>query len=182
VTEESDSEIIAAVRGGERQAFNVLVARYHPRMVAAAYQLVGDYETARDLAQESFVEAYRCLPQLRDGARAAAWLFGVLRRRCGRYVTRRRRAEARLDDRDPDPHPAPPEIVERRERDRMINAALASLPAQYREALVARYHLELDYGELARLLGTTPGNVRVLCFRAKQALRQAIERREGRPS
>ena len=44
---------------------------------------------------------------------------------------------------------------------------------------MARYHLELDYREMAQLLGTTPGNVRVLCFRAKQALRAAIERREG---
>jgi RNA polymerase sigma-70 factor (ECF subfamily) len=179
VAEPTDSEIVAAVRKGQRQAFNTLVARYHPRMVAAAYQMIGDYEMARDLAQESFVEAYRCLRKLRDGARAAPWLFGILRRRCGRYATRRRPAEAALDERDLDPQPAPDDMLERRERERAVQAALMGLAPQYREALVARYHFDLGYAEIARMLRTTPDNVRVLCFRAKQALRAAIERREG---
>jgi len=80
--ERSDAEIVGNVRGGNREGFRLLVERYHRPVLAAARQILGDSELAQDAAQETFIEAYRALGNLKDPEKFRAWLYGILRHRC----------------------------------------------------------------------------------------------------
>ncbi|NUP99698.1 MAG: sigma-70 family RNA polymerase sigma factor [Armatimonadetes bacterium] len=167
----TDAELVAAVRDGETEAFAVLVERYQDRVVAAAYHLTGDRDAAEDLAQDAFVAAFKQIHRLRDPSRVGAWLHGITQRLCYKYLRRASRS-AELETERMEALPAPPDKVD--EPGELIGL-LNELPEQYRQVLAARYLEDLDYDEIARLLGTTVNNVRVRCHRAKNRLRELLE-------
>ena len=164
-----DAQMVKRTLRGDHQAYGELVRAHQGRVLAAARHLAGDEEAAQDLAQEALVEAYRSLANLRDPAAFGAWVYGITRNLCRRYLARRPPAEDSLE-RDPVPEPSAPPEEPRSE----VLAALRGLPLEHREVLAARYLQELDYAEIAGMLGITPGNVRVRCCRARQALRAAL--------
>jgi RNA polymerase sigma-70 factor (ECF subfamily) len=160
--------MVRQVLRGNQSAYADLVHTHQARAVATAHHLCGDFETAQDLAQEAFVTAYRSLRNLHDPALFGPWLHGILRNLCRKHLARRRPPMASLEQ-DPVPEPAAPP-------DRTVETAplLQALPLPDREILAARYLQEMDYEEIARMLGVTVNNVRVRCFRARQALRTAL--------
>lgn len=167
----TDEQIVRLVREGDRDAYGLLVDRYQRRLTAAAHHLLADADAARDVAQETFIEAYRHLDQLRDAARVGAWLYGILRHRAHAWLSRCRPTvsweEASVDDWYVEVDPA-----ERTD----LPALLAHLPVADREALAARYLLDLSYDEVARILHTTTQNARVRVCRAKDRLRSLLDR------
>jgi RNA polymerase sigma-70 factor (ECF subfamily) len=132
---------------------------------------VGDRDAAEDLAQDTFVEAFKQIGRLRDPARLGAWLHGITQRLCYKHLRRHSRVTAVEGEQldlvagPPDKHDEPGELCH----------LLNSLPAQYRQVLAARYLEDLDYEEIADMLGTTVNNVRVRCHRAKNRLRELFE-------
>src|SRR5262245_34335796 len=78
----ADAEVVRAVLGGDREAFRLLVERYQRPLLASARHILGDAEMAQDAAQETFIEAYRALGNLKEPAKFRAWLYGILRHRC----------------------------------------------------------------------------------------------------
>src|SRR5262245_11504219 len=78
----ADAEIVGAVLRGDREAFRLLVERYQRPLIASARHILGDAEMAQDAAQETFIEAYRALGNLKEPAKFRAWLYGILRHRC----------------------------------------------------------------------------------------------------
>ncbi len=119
----TDSELVAATRGGDSDAYKELVGRYQGHVYGLAYSLVGDWAEAQDVAQETFIRAYVNLDQLRDPPKFAAWLrrvaFGVAMNwvrafRPGLFKQLDGRVD--LDHLEiPDFQPGPPEMVEKRE-------------------------------------------------------------------
>ncbi len=153
---------------GDNKAYDQLVHSHQARAIAVAYHLCGDFEAAQDIAQDAFVQAYRSLGSLRKPASFGAWLHGIIRNLCRQYLSRRPPPTASLEgDAIPEPSQPPDESVE-------ITSLLQALPLEHREILAARYLQELDYKEIAQMLGITVNNVRVRCFRARQALREAL--------
>lgn len=167
----TDAELVAAVREGEVEAFAVLVERYKDRTVAAAYHLVGDRDAAEDLAQDTFVAAFRQIRRLRDPARVGAWLHGITQRLCYKYLRRQSR-QADLEADRFETLPAPPD---RPDEPGELCALMNELPPQYKQVLAARYLEDLEYDEIASMLGTTVNNVRVRCHRAKNKLRELLD-------
>ena len=165
----SDADIIRQVRRGELSAYGTLIDRYQQRLVAAAHHLLGDLEAARDAVQETFIDAYSHLDQLRDIERLRAWLFGILRHKVQNQLAKRRNTvsweEHNVDDwllvAGPEEAIDLPELLSR-------------LPVADREALAARYLLDLSYDEVARMLGTSSKNARVRVCRAKERLRALL--------
>ena len=171
----TDAELVYAVRDGEAEAFAALVDRYKDRVVGAAYHLVGDRDAAEDLAQDTFVAAYKQIHKLREPSRVGAWLHGIAQRLSYKYLRRAARTSD-LDAERLEAMPAPPDrIDEPGELCELMN----ELPEQYRQVLAARYLEDLDYDEIAKLLGTTINNVRVRCHRAKNRLRELLEAVQG---
>src|SRR5207248_7263688 len=80
--ERGDAEIVGNVLAGDREQFRFLVERYHRAVLASARQILGDSELAQDAAQETFIEAFRALGNLKDPGKLRAWLYGILRHRC----------------------------------------------------------------------------------------------------
>lgn len=168
-TSSRDGQLVMETLNGDRNAFAELVRAHQGRALATARALCGDFDTAQDVTQEAFVQAYLSLRKLRDPAAFGAWLYGIVRNLSRKRTSRGRPAPVSLERDDvPEPSTGPPEVA-----GEMV-AALAGLPRHHREILAARYLQDLDYPEIARALGTTVNNVRVRCFRAKKALREAL--------
>jgi len=170
-----DAKLVGRTLKGDKRAFEELVHRHQTRLMASALHLAGDRETAEDLAQEAFVEAYRALRSLRDRRNFGGWLYGILRNRYRRYVAHRPPTMLSWEtDEVPEPAadgPEPPASD--------IVPLLHRLPLESREVLAARYLNDMSYAESAAMLGTTTGKVRVKCFRAREALRELLARTDS---
>ena len=161
---------------GDKDAYAELVRTHQARALASASYLCGDFETAQDLTQEAFVAAYQYLRNLEKPEAFGSWVQGIVRNMCRRYLSRRPPVAASLEqDEVPEPAAPPDNSVE-------VASLLGILPLEHREVLAARYLQELDYEEIAQMLGITVNNVRVRCFRARQALRQALAGAGGGPN
>lgn len=167
----TDAELVQAVRGGDLDAFALLVDRHQDRCVAAAYHLTGDRDAAEDLAQDALVEAFKQIHRLRDPERLGGWLHGITQRLGYKWLRRNTRMTS-VENESFEHLPAPPQkLDEPGELCHLLN----SLPAQYRQVLAARYLEDLEYEEIAAMLGTSVNNVRVRCHRAKNRLRELFE-------
>jgi len=167
----TDAEVVRRVLAGDNGAYALLVQRHQRAVIASAHHLTGDREAALDLAQESFIDAWRHLPQLRDHARFAAWLVGILRNKCRGFLSRRAPQEVPLDDApvpattDPEPEDGP------------LLSLLGQLPLTDREVLAARHIHGLSYSEIASALDMSVGSVRTRCCRARGRLRELLSQR-----
>jgi RNA polymerase sigma-70 factor (ECF subfamily) len=169
----SDAEIVRRVREGDLNAYGTLIDRYQQRLVAAAHHLLGDLEAARDAVQETFIDGYRHLDQLRDVSGLRGWLFGILRHKVYDQLSHKRATISWEDEMATEP-------VSRDglELEQDLPELLAQLAAADRDALAARYLLDLSYDKVARVLGTSANNARVRVCRAKERLRELLAHHE----
>jgi len=164
----TDAQVVRQVLAGNADAYALLVQRHQRTAVAAAHHLTGDREAARDIAQDALVDAWRALGTLRDPAKFAGWLVGIVRNKCRAFLRERHTDTVPLDD-APLPSVEPPEP-----QDGPTLELLRMLPLKDREMLVARYIGEMSYAEIAREMKLTVNNVRVRCCRARQRLRELM--------
>ncbi len=169
----TDAEVVRRVLTGDADAYALLVQRHQSAVIASAHHLTGDAEAARDIAQDTFVDAWRQLRQLRNHAAFSGWLVGILRNKCRAWLARRQHETVPLDDvpapgvSDPDPDTG--DVAE----------LLGMLPTTDREILAARFLHELSYAEIADAMEMTVGAVRTRCCRARQHLREILSVADG---
>jgi len=182
VPQQTDAQLVALTRGGNREAYGTLVARYQGHVYGLAYSLVEDWTDAQDVAQETFIRAYVNLGQLREPARFAAWLRRVTFGVTVNWVKAHRPAlfaqlEGRVDLETleiPDFRPGPAEVVEKRELARAVLRAVESLPPKYRVPLTM-FHLDgLSYQKVADFLDIPLGTAKSLIHRARAKLKGAL--------
>ena len=170
-----DAEAIAQSRGGDLDAYAVLVARYTLRAHRAAF-LLGAGEESDDVVQEAFVKAFRHLSRFRVGEPFGPWLLRIVANET-RNLTRSRRRRAALALRlsaaesggaAPD---CPVDVVLAAEQRAGLLAAVNELPGRERQALICRYFLDLSEAETAKVLGWPLGSVKSRTFRALNRLR-----------
>lgn len=158
-----DDELAGRAAGGEVEAFAELVREHQAKAFGYALALLGDFHLAQDATQEAFVAAYFGLPGLRDRAKFAPWLRGIVRHQCHRFL--RRRAEATLGEGVAlglaASGPTPEEWAEDREAAGQLLAAIATLPEALR-AVTILFHLEgfsqREVAEFLSLPSTTVNN------------------------
>lgn len=169
-----DAELVERARAGDRGAFDELVRRHFAHVHATVRRLIRRHEDAEDLAQETFVRAYRALSGVTDGASFGPWV-----RRIGvrLALSRRQRAGARATHVELDQD----ELAERRSlepaaesdhaelRDALA-AALDRLPDRLRAAIVLRTLEEREYEDVARLLDVQPATARTHVAQARRLL------------
>jgi RNA polymerase sigma factor (sigma-70 family) len=165
-----DERLVALVREGHDAAFEEIVRRYRAPLVRFAGTIVAR-DLAEDTVQEGLVRAHGALREGASEMALRAWLFTIVRNRAISEL-RRERPTQQLDE-TINGVAQPPDVFEGRERVRGVVAELKRLPDSQREAIV-RTELEGASGtEVAAALGTTPGAVGQLVFRARTALRSA---------
>jgi RNA polymerase sigma-70 factor (ECF subfamily) len=172
--------VIAAVTGGDRDAFRLLVERYSALAQRTAV-LLGAGSDADDVVQESFVRAYHALPGFRRGAPFRPWLLRIVVNQAHNARRGRSRAQVVLDRLVPGYEEAvgdePAEAALSGERRRELVAALGTLRTADREVLTLRFLLDLSEAETAAALGVAPGTVKSRTARALRRLRAALEQR-----
>ncbi len=164
----TDARVVRQVLAGNADAYALLVQRHQRTAVAAAHHLTGDREAARDIAQDALVDAWRALDTLREPAKFAGWLVGIVRNKSRAFLRERHTDTVPLDD-APLPSIDPPQP-----QDGPTLELLRMLPLKDREMLVARYIGEMSYAEIAREMHLTVNNVRVRCCRARRRLRELM--------
>ncbi|HSD86903.1 MAG TPA: sigma-70 family RNA polymerase sigma factor [Kofleriaceae bacterium] len=153
----TDAELVEASRRGERDAFGQLVSRYQDVVCAVSYSGTGNWALSEDVAQDTFIAAWRQLGQLRETGRLRAWLCGIARnlarkarQRTSREVDAR---EADLESELPATGVDPFSATAQAEVDRVVREALARIPDRYRETLVLYYCENQSVREVATMLG-----------------------------
>jgi RNA polymerase sigma-70 factor, ECF subfamily len=174
---DDDATLVRLARTGGPDAFAPLVARHAPALLAWIGHGLGlDAHTCDDVAQETFLAAWRHL-RTWDAARGSfrGWLFAIARNRA-RNLARRRRPRLLADP--PEAAAASGGSIEP-EAFRRLDAALADLPEAQRAAFLLAHVHGLPLAEVARLEDVPEGTVKSRVARARARLREVLERKEG---
>lgn len=171
-----DATLVARAREGDLYAFEALVRRYQPRMYRLALRMTGSSGDAEDIVQEVFVTAWRRLPEIREDAAVAGWLYRTTTNRCLNLL-RRRRPTAEIDDATPTRAPAedPQQAALAAQQMQAVTAALSQLPANQRAVWLLREVHGRSYAEIAQLVSTTPQAVRGRLARARVQLAELMQ-------
>lgn len=174
----SDDRLVAAVRRGDRAAFEVIFDRHHRALLSFCRHMLGVREEAEDAVQETFIAAYRDLR--RSATRQVVlkpWLYAIARNQCLSRL-RGRRPSAALEDAELATDGLAGE-VQRREDLRQMLADIKRLPEDQRAALVLAELGALSYGEIAQVIGCPPAKVKALVFQARTSLSADRSAREA---
>jgi RNA polymerase sigma-70 factor (ECF subfamily) len=173
-----DAQLVARTRDGDDDAYADLVGRHQQRVYRVAYRITGSHEEALDVAQETFLKAYRKLGSWKPRAPFGAWLARLA---VNQAIDHRRRIARHADERTVGLDAAPPATAgsatagdayaARREIDERIGSALTELSPAQRTAFVLRHYEGMAVAEIAPVLGCSVGSVKVHLFRAMRRLR-----------
>ncbi|HUT75102.1 MAG TPA: sigma-70 family RNA polymerase sigma factor [Armatimonadota bacterium] len=170
----SDGELVDATLSGDHDAFGELVARYQDAVFGVAFHLVGDFEEARDIAQEAFINAYVQLPTLRSPDRFGRWLFRIASARAIDTLRRREHelvvadVQPRTDQRLTQEAPVQLDLA------CQLRQALAVLSKPTRLAVILHYVDGYSHNEVAQFIGISAGAVKVRLSRARARMRKEI--------
>ncbi len=178
--EDTDEAIIRSVLDGDRDQFRHLVVRYQTLVFSMIKRQVGDPEIARDLAQETFIRAFRALDSFRGDALFSTWLTRIALNISRSYFNSRQFKErvktTELDHRsenDPTPQPIPDQVRWTPEALEQLRQAIGQLKPIYREPIVLCFLERKTYSETAALLRIPAGTV---CSRISTGLQQLRKR------
>ncbi|MFF1780367.1 RNA polymerase sigma factor SigM [Streptomyces virginiae] len=172
----SDQELLAQHVAGDPEAFGELVRRHRDRLWAVALRTLGDREEAADAVQDALVSAYRAAHTFRGDSAVTTWLHRITVNAC---LDRARKAASRrtspIDDTDRlerllEPHESAEAPAERQDLHRQLLAALSTLPADQRAALVLVDMQGYPVAEAARVLDVPTGTVKSRCARGRAKL------------
>ena len=183
-----DVRLMFRVRDDEPGAFQELVEQYQHRLIGVLHHLVGSADEAEDLAQEVFLRVYRARKRYRARSKFSTWLFTIANNLAlNRLRSRRRNPVVRLETRDSGPlgpRPAeqlardranqPSQQVQQRELAEVIRRALDGLNDRQRMAVVLNKFEDMNYAEIAEVMGLTTKAVKSLLSRARLNLRAAL--------
>jgi RNA polymerase sigma-70 factor (ECF subfamily) len=168
---EADALLVARIRAGDEDAFELLVGRYQAPLFRYLRGLVGDQEQARDLLQETFLRAYRSIGSLEDAGLLRSWLYRIAHNQAYSALRRRRLISwLPLSFGQQVGTPAPDRSAIEAAQ---VEAALARVPVQQRAPLLLHLVGGFSYAEVAELLQVSEGTVRMRISRGRAAFRAA---------
>lgn len=169
-----DSELLRRAQNGEAGAFGQMVELHAQPVWRCARVLCGDDHEAEDLAQETFVEAWRSLQRFDGRARFSTWLYGILRHRF--LKSRRKRRPVIEEDVERTGRPSreaePLAAAVQAEEATLVLAALAVLPDEHRAVLELRFYADASLADIATLLGCPLGTVKSRLHHGLEKLRR----------
>ena len=179
----TDEELVASSLAGDPSAFDLLVLRWDRKIQGAIYRLMGSEEEARDLCQEAFLKAYRGLGGFKGEARFSSWLYQIALNLCRDRMRRRRgRVMVSLDALEPDAQgqilrdegASTHDLVEARDLQQRVRAAVMALPDDQREVIVLKEYEGLTFQEIAEVLGLPVSTVKTRLYRGLDRMRERL--------
>jgi len=179
----TDEELVARSRGGDLDSFNQLVVRWERPIYALAYRVIGREEEARDVAQETFLRAFRALGGFKGQAKFSSWLYRITLNLCRDWIRRERRTPVSQPPEGVDivelvgetePSESIEELVSRRELGRAVAKAMALLPDEQRTAIVLKEYHGLTFQEIADLLQCPLSTVKTRLYQGLTVVRKHL--------
>ena len=176
----STEELVARVRAGDEEAFRLIFDRYSRPVLSFIYDMVGDRALAEDLAQETFVRAYRGLSGLREKTKLSTWLFAIAKNCAREQLRSRRRHEGNVEiDAEPafelrDHGRTPSGALLDKELSGVIQRALQKLDEDKRTVFTLKVLQQRSYEEIAEITGFSVGKLKTDLHRARAEMRKRI--------
>ena len=196
--DDPDVLLVERAQGGDVRAFEMLVIKYQRKIERLIARMVRDVDLVADIAQETFLRAYRALPRFRGESAFYTWLYRIAVNTAKKHLTQLQRdpllSEASLKQGAEDEEPfrseaalsdgaTPESLLAGKQVAATVNAAVEALPEEFRRALLLREVEGLGYEEIAALMQCPVGTIRSRIFRAREAvaerLRPLLERQTG---
>jgi len=175
---QSDERLIVLTRRGHHGAFEALVQRYQPRLLAFCRHMLGSQEDAEDVLQEVFTAAFNAVLADERPINARPWLYRIARNRSLNHLRRPQpTGQDSMDMFERDGGATTADTVHKREEFRQIVADVHELPETQRTALLLREIDALSYDQIAEAMDTTVPSVKSLLVRARVSLAEAAESR-----
>lgn len=179
----TDSQLIREIKDGNVELYSELMRRYQRKILAFIFHMLKSAKLellAEDLCSETFYKAYRSLQSFRElDASFSTWLYTIARNTVLSELRKQKSAHLSLDESGFEPIAAldavPEQLVLRNERMAMVREAINNLPEKQRSALILREYDQLDYQEIANILGQTVSSVKSLLFRARASVKTQLE-------
>ena len=165
---------ILAAQSGDREAFDRLVERHQRDIYRLCYRYVNNHEDASDLAQDSFLKAYRAIGRFRGDSAFATWLYRIAVNTCLNFRSAKRMVQEELSESLADPAAPVVQTMEDREQALRIREAVTRLPDRQRATLILKIYHELTHEEVAGILGSSVGTVKANLFHALGNLRKML--------
>ncbi|RMW95426.1 RNA polymerase sigma factor RpoE [Allofranklinella schreckenbergeri] len=188
---DSDQQLVARAQAGDQRAFELLVIKYQRRIERLISRMVRDADLVEDIAQETFIRAWRALHQFRGEAQFYTWLYRIAVNTAKKSLGDLKRnpaiAESALRKRDEDDDAAgapflepvspetPESVLAAKEIAAAVNAAMDALPEELRQAVTLREIDGLSYEAIAEAMACPIGTVRSRIFRAREAISQRVK-------
>ncbi len=180
----TDEELVARSMAGDADSFNQLVLRWERPIYALAYRVIGRDEDARDVAQETFLRAFRALPGFKGQAKFSSWLYRIALNLCRDWIRRKKRtplvempegvdiAELAAEQ---GPVESIEDLVARKEMSRIVAEGMTLLPEEQRTAIVLKEYHGLTFQEIADLQGCPLSTVKTRLYQGLTVLRGHLE-------
>ena len=171
----SDSELIRRTLDGDETAFGFLVDKYKGAVHALAYRKVGDFHTAEEITQDTFLQAYQKLSTLKDWRRFPGWLYTIASRFCLMWHRKHRLSTQSIDAVERGHVDALAQAKYANEQTRQtVHSALEELPESQRTVLTLHYLGGMTCREIARFMGTSRGAILDRLYRARIQLKKEL--------
>lgn len=187
---DSDALLVERTVAGDQKAFELLVIKYQRRIQRLIGRMVRDVDLVEDIAQETFIRAYRALAQFRGEAQFYTWLYRIAVNTAKKFLLEFKhdpvvmQAALRSQDEEdetsqrlsePISDETPESVLAAKEIAAVINAAMAALPDDLRQAVTLREIEGLSYEEIASVMDCPIGTVRSRIFRAREAISTKVK-------
>ena len=185
----SDTLLVERAVAGDQKAFELLVIKYQRRIQRLIGRMVRDVDLVEDIAQETFIRAYRALAQFRGEAQFYTWLYRIAINTAKKALMDLKRnptvsENAYKSDDDDETSPieneltspeTPEAVLASKEIAELINAAMEALPEELRQAITLREIEGLSYEEISEAMSCPIGTVRSRIFRAREAISAKVK-------
>ena len=182
-----DAALVRASQKGDRDAFGVLVSRHASSVISVTTRMLGPTADAEDVAQETFVAAYKALPGFQLEAKFSTWLYRIAVNKCTDALRARRPGTVSIDATDEDGtttwEPADDETphwtLEQGELAWELDKGIQALPPLYRESFVLKHVEGLGYDEMSAILGVHRDTLKMRVYKARNLLCQSLAHLDG---
>jgi RNA polymerase sigma factor (sigma-70 family) len=185
---EEDAGLIRRALAGDQRAYRKLRQKYHESIYNLIYRMIRDKDEVEDLTQEAFIKAFMSLSSFNDEFAFSTWLYKIATNNCIDYIRRKKLQTFSIDkpieskESDytyelPDSTYEPDQDLIDRQRKKLLEDAINSLPAKYRHVIHLRHVEEKEYQEIAAILKLPLGTVKAHIFRAREMLNKFLRDR-----
>lgn len=178
----TDHDIIQQVRNGDQQAYAQLVSRYQNYVFTIVLRYLPSREDAEEVAQDIFVKAYRSLGDFRGESKFSTWLYTITTTSCITFLRKNKLVVQSLDNENVFAHAdnidsgLRANLVEQKSRAAMVNEAIRMLSPEDAQVITLFYKGEQSLDEIAQVLGQETNAVKVRLHRARQRLKDKMEK------